>query len=100
MLKVCDVNQPDMVSVQLNGEFVNKEDYQGTQVKEGDEVSRGDLLAIMNSDGIIHQIEALNAELAVQRAKTEKLTAQKRNLDVELDAQVSTKNEEINSQKV
>ena len=69
-------------------------------VKEGDEVSRGDLLVVMNSDGIIHQIEALNAELTVQRAKTEKLTAQKRNLDVELDAQVSTKNEEINSQKV
>ena len=59
-------------------------------VKEGDEVSRGDLLAEMNSDGIIHQIEALNADLTVQRAKTEKLTAQKRNLDVELDAQVST----------
>ena len=69
-------------------------------VKEGDEVSRGDLLAVMNSDGIIHQIEALNADLTVQRAKTEKLKAQKRNLDVELDAQVSTKNEEINSQKV
>ena len=69
-------------------------------VKEGDEVSRGDLLAVMNSDGIIHQIEALNADLTVQRAKTEKLTAQKRNLNVELDAQVSTKTEEINSQKV
>ena len=69
-------------------------------VKEGDEVSRGDLLAEMNSDGIVHQIEALNADLTVQKAKTEKLTAQKRNLDVELDAQVSTKNEEINSKRI
>ena len=38
MLTLCDVNQPDMVSVQLNGEFVNKEDYASTSVKEGDEV--------------------------------------------------------------
>ena len=38
MLTLCDVSQPDMVSVQLNGEFVNKEDYESTSVKEGDEV--------------------------------------------------------------
>ena len=38
MLTLCDVSQPDMVSVQLNGEFVNKENYESTQVKEGDEV--------------------------------------------------------------
>ena len=54
----------------------------------------------MNSDHIIHQMEALDAELKVQKAQTEKLTAQKRNLEVELNAQVSTKNEEINSLKV
>ena len=68
--------------------------------KEGDEVGRGDLLVVMNSDHIIHQMEALDAELKVQKAQTEKLTAQKRNLEVELIAQVSTKNEEINSLKV
>ena len=38
MLTLCDVSQPDMVSVQLNGEFINKENYESTQVKEGDEV--------------------------------------------------------------
>ena len=38
MLTFCDVNQPDMVSVQLNGEFVQKENYQGSTVKEGDEI--------------------------------------------------------------
>lgn len=38
MLTLCDVNQPDMVSVQLNGEFVNKDDYANTSVSEGDEV--------------------------------------------------------------
>ena len=38
MLTLCDVNQPDMVSVQLNGEFVNKEDYPSASVKEGDEI--------------------------------------------------------------
>ena len=38
MLTVCDVSQPDMVSVQLNGAFVNRENYGSVQVKEGDEV--------------------------------------------------------------
>ena len=38
MLTICDVNQPDMVSVQLKGEFVNKEDYASASVKEGDEI--------------------------------------------------------------
>jgi len=38
MLTLCDVNQPDMVSVQLNGEFVNKESYANASVKEGDEI--------------------------------------------------------------
>jgi sulfur carrier protein len=33
-----DVSQPDMVSVQLNGEFVYKENYETTKVKDGDEI--------------------------------------------------------------
>ena len=32
------VDNPDMVSVQVNGEFVAKEDYANTTVKEGIEV--------------------------------------------------------------
>ena len=38
MLTVCDVSQPDMVSVQLNGAFVNKENYDSMEIKDGDEV--------------------------------------------------------------
>jgi len=38
MLTLCDVNQPDMVSVQLNGAFVNKDQYETMEIKEGDEI--------------------------------------------------------------
>lgn len=38
LLKISAVEQPEMVSVQLNGEFVEREDFNGTQVKELDEV--------------------------------------------------------------
>ena len=69
-------------------------------VKEGEEVRRGDLLVVMNSDHVIRPMEGLDAELKVQKAQTEKLKAQKRNSEVELNAQISTKNEEINSLKV
>ncbi|MCL5073048.1 MAG: sulfur carrier protein ThiS [Actinobacteria bacterium] len=33
------VEMPDMVSVQLNGEFVKKENFQNTVVKENDEIN-------------------------------------------------------------
>ncbi len=38
LLKACDVAQPEMVSVQLNGSFVNREEFGTTTVKDGDEV--------------------------------------------------------------
>ncbi len=38
LLKECNVEMPEMVSVQLNGEFVDKEDYEKTNVKDNDEV--------------------------------------------------------------
>jgi len=38
LLKICAVDQPDMVSVQHNGEFVNREDFGNTPVKDGDEI--------------------------------------------------------------
>ena len=38
ILKVNKVEQPDMVSVQLNGEFVNKENYKTTIAKEKDDI--------------------------------------------------------------
>ena len=33
------VGMPDMVSVQLNGEFIKKENFQNTVIKENDEVN-------------------------------------------------------------
>ena len=38
LLKVNDVEMPDMVSVQLNDEFVEKDKYDTTQLSAGDEV--------------------------------------------------------------
>ncbi len=38
LLKICDVDQPDMVSVQLNGEFVNREDFDKIIITDGNEV--------------------------------------------------------------
>lgn len=38
LLGISEVEMPDMVSVQLNGEFVNRENYPSTSVNEGDEV--------------------------------------------------------------
>jgi len=38
LIKRNNVLQPDMVSVQLNGAFVQRNDFENTSVKEGDEV--------------------------------------------------------------
>ena len=38
LIKLNNVAQPDMVSIQLNGEFVNREDFENTQVSDGDEL--------------------------------------------------------------
>ena len=48
MLTICDVSQPDMVSVQLNGEFVQKEKFESTGVNDGDEI---DFLYFMGGGG-------------------------------------------------
>jgi sulfur carrier protein len=37
LLKLNRIEQPDMVSIQLNGEFVYNEDYE-TLINEGDEI--------------------------------------------------------------
>ncbi|MBE0490931.1 MAG: sulfur carrier protein ThiS [Sulfurospirillum sp.] len=39
LLKVEDVAQPDMVSVQLNDTFVTKDDYSSIVLKEGDTIN-------------------------------------------------------------
>lgn len=38
LIKLNKVFQPEMVTVQVNEEFVEKEDYDKTQIKEGDQV--------------------------------------------------------------
>jgi len=38
LLTLNSIAQPEMVSVQLNGEFVLKENYAATVLKDGDEV--------------------------------------------------------------
>ena len=38
LIKINKVEQPDMVSVQVNGEFVIRENFDSTKIKEGDEV--------------------------------------------------------------
>ena len=49
LLKISRVQQPDMVSVQLNGEFVNRAAYPTTRVNEADEI---DFLYFMGGGGI------------------------------------------------
>ena len=38
LIKQNDVQQPDMVSVQVNEDFVDRAEWDGIQIKEGDSV--------------------------------------------------------------
>ena len=38
LIQQCDVQQPDMVSVQVNEEFAEREDWEKILLKEGDKV--------------------------------------------------------------
>jgi sulfur carrier protein len=38
LIKLNEVLQPEMVSVQVNEEFVEREDYDTTQLNEGDSI--------------------------------------------------------------
>ncbi len=38
LLEIRKVESPDMVAVQLNGEFLDKEKYAATSISHGDEV--------------------------------------------------------------
>ena len=38
LIKQNDVTQPDMVSVQVNDDFVDRTEWDGLQLKEGDNV--------------------------------------------------------------
>ncbi|MDR0746594.1 MAG: sulfur carrier protein ThiS [Helicobacteraceae bacterium] len=39
LLTIESVAQPDMVSVQLNGEFLRQNEYETTRLKDGDEIN-------------------------------------------------------------
>ena len=38
LIKLNDVAQPEMVSIQLNGQFVSRDEFDSTQVSDGDEL--------------------------------------------------------------
>ena len=38
LLSLCNVESPELVSVQLNGKFVGKDQYATTQLNDSDEV--------------------------------------------------------------
>ena len=50
LIKQSDVQQPDMVSVQVNEEFAEREDWETIQLKEGDKV---DFLYFMGGGNFI-----------------------------------------------
>ena len=50
LIKQSDVQQPDMVSVQVNEEFAEREDWEQIQLKEGDKV---DFLYFMGGGNFI-----------------------------------------------
>ena len=38
LIKQSDIQQPEMISVQVNEEFAEREDWESIQLKEGDKV--------------------------------------------------------------
>lgn len=38
LISLNGVDQPDMVSVQINGEFIERENFSTTEIKDGDTV--------------------------------------------------------------
>jgi len=58
LIALNNVAQPSMVSIQLNGEFVVRDDYDSTLVKEGDEV---DFLYFMGGGSNSYQL-SVNSE--------------------------------------
>ena len=53
LIALNNVAQPSMVSIQLNGEFVVRDDYDSTLVNEGDEV---DFLYFMGGGSNSYQL--------------------------------------------
>jgi sulfur carrier protein len=57
LIALNNVAQPSMVSIQLNGEFVVRDDYDSTFVKEGDEV---DFLYFMGGGSNSYQLTVIS----------------------------------------
>jgi len=49
LIKLNDVQQPEMVSVQVNEDFADRSEWDGIQIKEGDTV---DFLYFMGGGGV------------------------------------------------
>lgn len=49
LIKQNDVQQPEMVSVQVNEDFVDRSEWDGIQIKDGDTV---DFLYFMGGGGV------------------------------------------------
>ena len=49
LIRQNNVQQPEMVSVQVNEDFVDRSEWDGTQIKEGDSV---DFLFFMGGGGL------------------------------------------------
>jgi sulfur carrier protein len=50
LIALNNITQPDMVSVQLNEEFVNQTDFESIELKDGDEV---DFLYFMGGGQVV-----------------------------------------------
>lgn len=57
LIALNNVAQPSMVSIQLNGEFVVRDDYDSTLVNEGDEV---DFLYFMGGGSNSYQLTVIS----------------------------------------
>ena len=57
LIKLNNVAQPEMVSIQLNGQFVNREDFDSTKVSDGDEL---DLLYFMGGGQNSYQLTVIS----------------------------------------
>jgi len=57
LIALNNVAQPSMVSIQLNGEFVVRDDFDSTLVKEGDEV---DFLYFMGGGSNSYQLTVIS----------------------------------------
>jgi len=57
LIKLNNVAQPEMVSIQLNGQFVNRDDFGSTNVSDGDEL---DFLYFMGGGQSSYQLTVIS----------------------------------------